>query len=271
MSGASDCTCKWCKSYGNPDDTSNERPIICNDPWGVEIAGRCTRCHRRLGSAAYMVFDGTESVNGIPLGWKACPVCEACVTYEELEARHREADCQGCGRHLYFPRARVRSRTSLNGDQRQLITTCSNACYRKALRQRRRIKSRRCANCNTSFKSARTDARFCSAACKQSAYRLRCSAERARRGRSMTAITSPQDSAAVLAAGAYQLDSAAVLLSVVSSSGIVLDGDTLGKLDTAIDLIRQVEANFRRRYQLCGGDPTQLEPGSCYPPGGDPA
>ena len=65
-----------------------------------------------------------------------------------------------------------------------------------------------------------------------------------------------EDAVAELAAGAYQLGSAADLLSLVfSSSVIALDRDTLVKLDTANDLIKQVEAHFRGRYEFMRGRP----------------
>jgi hypothetical protein len=168
------CTCEWCMRYGNPDVSANERPYICNGPWYREVAGRCTRCHYLFDGPAYMVLDGAESINGRALGWHVSPVCTTCVTREERDAPHRNSDCPGCGRLLYFPLRRVSRRTSLSGgDQRPLATTCSNACFRRSLRKKRRIKNLTCTVCKEKFASVRKDAKYCSGACRQWAYRLR--------------------------------------------------------------------------------------------------
>jgi hypothetical protein len=167
------CPCTVCKRYGKTGVASNDRPVMCNGAWVVEVAGRCTRCHYPLDGPAYMVFDGAESINGRCLGWRASPVCGVCVTIKERQAPHREEDCGGCGRLLYFPSTRIRRKASLNGDQRQLATTCNNACFRRALRKKRRLKGHVCTTCREEFASARKDAKFCSGACRQWTYRMR--------------------------------------------------------------------------------------------------
>ncbi|MGY4572578.1 Zn finger protein HypA/HybF involved in hydrogenase expression [Bradyrhizobium sp. USDA 3256] len=47
------------------------------------------------------------------------------------------------------------------------------ACYARDLRARNRIKFLVCQTCKGGFSSTRSDALFCSAACRQSAYRMR--------------------------------------------------------------------------------------------------
>jgi hypothetical protein len=46
------------------------------------------------------------------------------------------------------------------------------ACYERARRKKHRHKQRFCLSCSTEFTTTRTDAKFCSVACKQKAYRL---------------------------------------------------------------------------------------------------
>jgi hypothetical protein len=47
------------------------------------------------------------------------------------------------------------------------------ACYERRRRQRHRHKERACEVCNVAFTTTRRDSRFCSNACRQSAYRSR--------------------------------------------------------------------------------------------------
>ena len=61
---------------------------------------------------------------------------------------------------------------------------CMNACRKRELRARhRRARLHLCVGCGKAFNNRRRDTRFCSAACKQAAYRLRLEAaeEEARR------------------------------------------------------------------------------------------
>jgi hypothetical protein len=59
------------------------------------------------------------------------------------------------------------------------VVTCSNGCAQHKRRQRRKGRRRgqedasRCAMCRTSFVPTRSDAQFCSNACRQWAYRQR--------------------------------------------------------------------------------------------------
>lgn len=70
--------------------------------------------------------------------------------------------CEGCGRLLgracYWP-----------------SRSCSRECMRDARNERRRKpgETRTCARCSTEFVPPRADARYCSGACRQAAYRNR--------------------------------------------------------------------------------------------------
>jgi hypothetical protein len=50
---------------------------------------------------------------------------------------------------------------------------CTEACRWRAYRASRRLKQRECASCGKSFTTSRTDARFCSGACRVRARRQR--------------------------------------------------------------------------------------------------
>ena len=174
------CHCGWCKRYGNPDVSTGARPTICNGDIFLEIAGRCTRCHYGLGENAYMVraevvaqirYFGNQGF--IIHEVKNVPVCEVCVTDAELKRQRYSVACDGCGRNLSFPLRRLSRLASLNGGGHQTRRTCCNACFRRALRKRRRPKRLFCTCCGISFSAARADAKFCSSACRQSTYRYR--------------------------------------------------------------------------------------------------
>jgi hypothetical protein len=167
------CVCGWCQEeLQKPGHSTNTRPLICNGDMFVKIAGRCSRCHFPLSDDVYMV---REKINWRTLGppdgavafwqYEVVPVCEVCVTEVELDRARRgyQRPCMGgCGKQLHFA---VNVRHSRKA--------CSTACYRRGWRKQHRFKSTRCANCDIVFSTTRLDARFCSSACRQSAYRVR--------------------------------------------------------------------------------------------------
>lgn len=175
------CDCAWCERYGNASGDSNARPLIRNGPYVLHLHGRCARCHQPLGDIAYMVREPVLlHVVGEALAIydsRLVPVCPMCATFEELDRQNINEDCRGCGRHLRVPRWHVSRRTALNGSRMPWAKYCDDACYRVALRRRRRIKQPICTVCGTSFRTTRKDSRFCSASCRQSAYRMRCAAQ----------------------------------------------------------------------------------------------
>ena len=184
------CDCGWCQraraSYGNADVPTNRRPVIRNMPAPdgtlvLEISGRCTRCHYPLGDRAFMVRERVLAqaitfLDGSGLAihdHRKVPVCEVCITDQELDnPRKYKVDCHGCGCHLVYV-GEVRGSYDWRSGNWRSPAACCNACYRTALRKQRRIKRRECANCGCDFRSPRVDARFCSGACRQDAYRKR--------------------------------------------------------------------------------------------------
>jgi hypothetical protein len=99
--------------------------------------------------------------------WKHQFVCEACIRPEK--GRYRKShSCLACGRLIFIHRGV------------QCADYCSYGCQLDAANQRRRRRSakrrrdqRHCTIRGDSFKPKRTDSEYCSAACKQSAYRQR--------------------------------------------------------------------------------------------------
>ena len=133
-------------------------------------AGSCTRCEEAFGgnAAAYMVREkvvwtviGDMGLTQI----ETVPVCDACVTGPELENATDDAACAGCGQRL---------RLSAHWPK----PVCSNRCEQRDRRKRRRARrpATRCSICEAFFVPKRNDAKFCSNACRQRAYRQSASA-----------------------------------------------------------------------------------------------
>ena len=110
--------------------------------------------------------------------WSA--VCVSCASYEEIAAAKRRVSCKGCGQPMLapyrrVPAVRVDHGGSFSLDPRPILaSTCSRRCeqrYRRKLRRGRRDKIA-CAVCEKGFRPVRSDARFCSNACRQWAYRM---------------------------------------------------------------------------------------------------
>jgi len=78
------------------------------------------------------------------------------------------APCAACGRPVINDRlsAKICKRV-VCGDE------CRRALYAAQARERRKLPTRACSVCGKDFEPKRTDARYCSAACKQRAHRAR--------------------------------------------------------------------------------------------------
>jgi hypothetical protein len=134
-------------------------------------AGHCTRCDEPFGgnATAYMVredvawtvLDGYTALTQ----QETVPVCDACVTAQELAKATIDATCVGCGQRM-----------RLNIHWRK--ATCSNRCEQRERRKRYRAQVRNlCTICFKTFQPKRGDAKFCSSACRQRAYRRRATPE----------------------------------------------------------------------------------------------
>jgi hypothetical protein len=137
-------------------------------------SGHCSRCEACFDpdETAFMVREG--AIVG---------VCKKCMTDEEGEdlkllllafpdqtrRRHIETTCGGCGR-------RIMTVAKLRKGQRWPVRACSGRCTQRMRRRPAGCKrwhvERKC-RCGELFMPKRSDAIYCSPACKQLAYRLR--------------------------------------------------------------------------------------------------
>jgi hypothetical protein len=111
------------------------------------------------------------------------PVCSICVRATEHKwggeyylyrfKRHSPVpkECEGCGRPVYEHRKQPRRKVRVF-----CCENCAEKLARESLIQARanRVRSeRQCDECGETFTPDRSDAKFCSVACKQKAYRKR--------------------------------------------------------------------------------------------------
>jgi len=143
------------------------------------ISGACQRCDTEFagGQVVTIVLEDiafgllTEGrCIGVTEEWVA--VCDACATPAEAAEAEYRRDCRGCGQPMLTPHY------DDGADSGRLrLKVCSNRClqrWRRVLRARRRPHAT-CPVCKFSFRPSRADARYCSNACRQWAYRLRAS------------------------------------------------------------------------------------------------
>jgi hypothetical protein len=155
------------------DETANTRVAFpSRNEWGRRArwdASYCGECGRAIG-VDEPVYLHYVNANGGRCGNRITPCCIACVTaflsplslsYLEVRAA---APCEACGLEVHF----------CAGAWWHAHVACSQRC-RKTLWRRptRRAKDRPCNACGIEFTPKRSDARYCTPACKQRAYRER--------------------------------------------------------------------------------------------------
>jgi|SRR6516165_395213 hypothetical protein len=148
-----------------------------DDRYRLEPNG-CHWCREAFkpGQMRYPVTTATS------LGWSLVSVCMDCFkctsdddeTHEKRQQRYQR-QCRGCGEPMLTPLSGVFA-----------YQVCSRRCYQRAYRKRRRESggstvpwkghSPTCAGCKRPFVPSRKDARYCSNACRQRAYRGRVTA-----------------------------------------------------------------------------------------------
>lgn len=125
--------------------------------------GHCTMCEVDLADEAYMVREPVcWRVLGDVALWSVdwTPVCEPCAGPSRSADASKTYVCGGCG-------LTIKSAPAWRGK------VCSERCEQRTRRARRKtLAMRRCKQCIKTF-HGRANARFCSHACKQSAYRGR--------------------------------------------------------------------------------------------------
>jgi len=136
---------------------------------------QCQHCHRDIADAepVYRV----QLWGGHP--WCRAPIyptvrhlCTGCATSETMRhyKLHPPTPCHHCGRPVHHgARRKVPEHVACSPECRLAL----NATLARARRQLRTRASLTCETCGKLFPPKRADARFCSFACKQRAYRQR--------------------------------------------------------------------------------------------------
>jgi len=146
----------------------------------------CPSCHRKM--------DDKEPIHRVSFSWWHHSsvirlICRACAVSSGGEWRKWRSPrtCEGCGRPVIH---------DINRRPPEHVI-CSQRCHRvvraAVTRVQRKRQSRRCV-CGIEFKPTRGNARYCTAACKQRAYRRR-----------LAAIGGEQSGAGRFAAGRLKL------------------------------------------------------------------
>ena len=134
------------------------------------IAGHCTRCEAPFVADAMIYMVRRQYGSGL-FQWETIAVCERCLTETEQALEHAAlGTCGGCGHRMIRV---MRSRHRRTGRQWAVRACCDRCEQRIHRRNRRRIKQPICTACGKPFEPKRSDASFCSSACRQRAYRQR--------------------------------------------------------------------------------------------------
>jgi hypothetical protein len=135
----------------------------------TSVAVTCDRC--RSGTTG-PIWHGIRAVPsgqtylGLPLcDYVRATLCQPCADMTDVLVYGRRS-CRRCGRVV-----------SYGGRNAHPVSYCTHACEitaRTGRRQARQLaRNRRCETCGNSFTAPRQDARHCSPACRQRAYRQR--------------------------------------------------------------------------------------------------
>ena len=151
--------------FGVTDDDRRTRTAVYD---AQATAEHCAKCQRPLKPGDPVWRASLSLGRNILGGWQTCiaPVCGDCRSDWD---RYRSAlRCEGCRRPVHDLEWRPRA-----------SCFCSERCAAVAraarARHERRLarSSRSCERCGQTFEPKRADAKFCSVACKQAAYRRR--------------------------------------------------------------------------------------------------
>jgi hypothetical protein len=159
------------------------------------VHGVCRACymrdyHQRRSAAAVTdkqrVFE--TALSGGSEGQQLCVECKTPGVYARglcLNCHMRDRHCVECGVQGIYARGLCRHCYVLDRQHRQRERFCVECkapgiyarglcqnCYMRDLRRDRRMKRHACLVCGVSFQSARRDALYCSAGCRQKAHRF---------------------------------------------------------------------------------------------------
>jgi hypothetical protein len=138
---------------------------------------RCQGCERQMSEdePAYRLAVGYSGKWSDRFGSSIGSICESCATKLLLPPKWRSGDrCSQCSRPTFIHKQPHKS-------TRRYV--CSQECRRAAnyARDRRKQRPKVCDTCGEQFTPTREDARYCSAKCKQRAFRQRSATEPVKR------------------------------------------------------------------------------------------
>ena len=132
----------------------------------------CFKCARTFDESEPIYRDKVGGYVMLSYSYQAVSYCESCAPPETPWHYREQAPCDVCNRDVHYPCQRTY--------RKHLF--CSEVCSKrhwanyqrdKRLREREVTCRKECGECSTSFTALRSDAKYCSAACKQKAYRQR--------------------------------------------------------------------------------------------------
>ena len=175
-----------------------------DDPWwqrrgairqAAREGHRCGECQRKLKPNEPVWRQRLSTGPGFMGRWgrTLAPVCQKCMKKEQqadakygfqFRTPYEEAKpCEGCGRPVYNLLDLVfREHTFCCEVCQDKVLSAATAAAARAARAVARGPCT-CATCNKTFTPTRTDTHYCSAACKQRAYRHRVTANKKGAGR----------------------------------------------------------------------------------------
>jgi hypothetical protein len=153
---------------GVTDDEPGSQVYRDNIRNAQRTCGTCAKCGTTLPPRAPVWREPVPFVpDNVYSRTTIAPVCERCKS--EWRYFFPPKPCMTCERPVH----------NLDTDRLREWVVCCEACLSAARAQEARRwrhldrDSRDCEHCGDSFEPTRTDARFCSSACRQSAYRER--------------------------------------------------------------------------------------------------
>ena len=134
---------------------------------------QCPNCKKTIGPTepTYLVSVGYGDYWMRKVGGAIAFFCAECADktrgWQGASAWHEPLPCVHCQRTVFHDAARRIPKHVVCSKE------CRQAVYYAVVRARRRRPKRDCSTCAEPFQPKRTDALYCSSACRQRAYRLR--------------------------------------------------------------------------------------------------
>jgi hypothetical protein len=135
----------------------------------------CDHCHLPIPDSK-PIYRVVGSWGSYGRGFRGSMCGRCCEETHLLEHRHWHAalPCIHCGRPVFYEARRDRPRYYVVcGKKCQRAAYAARAADRSRQRRRQREQQHACAQCGVRFEPKRGDARYCSSACRQAAYRQR--------------------------------------------------------------------------------------------------